>query len=133
MLKPEENSEYSTPVVLPLIAILAPISSSNISDASNETLPLFSIMLPSLVLSLDCGFRYMVAVGYLEGDPFFDTEQVYDNLQTTVAFFLFFMFRMSCCHHLAQYPGKQYSIALMHDYRVSKKRRHGFSTKLWKS
>ena len=61
---------------LPVIAVLVPISTSNISDASNETLPLFTLLLPSLVLSVDCGFHYLVVVGFNDHDEFFDTEQV---------------------------------------------------------
>lgn len=62
---------------LPSIAILVPVSSKDVSFTSfNETLPLFATLLPSLVQSLDCGFRYIAVVGYPEHDHFYDSQQV---------------------------------------------------------
>ena len=33
-------------------------------------------LLPSLVRSLDCGFRYEYVLGFDKGDPFYDSKEV---------------------------------------------------------
>ena len=75
MLPPAAH-DHAQPSALPLIAILVPISACNISDASTDTLPLFSVMLPSLMMSLDCGYQYLVVVGFDEYDDFYSTAKV---------------------------------------------------------
>ena len=37
---------------------------------------LFTLLLPSLTRSLDCGFRYEYVLGYDKGDAFYDSEEV---------------------------------------------------------
>lgn len=39
-----------------------------------DTLALFTVLLPSLEHTLDCGFNYVTIVGYDEGDAYFDRE-----------------------------------------------------------
>lgn len=63
----EGNSSY------PTIAILAASTSRTVLRPSTKSLALFQYLLPSLVTTLDCGFRYVFILGYDEGDMFFDT------------------------------------------------------------
>ena len=60
----------------PLVAILSGSTSRSETKPSNSTLSLFTIMLPSLMRSLDCGFRYLVVIGYDKGDKFYDSAKV---------------------------------------------------------
>ena len=60
----------------PLIAILSGSTSRKEAHPSNTTLSIFTVMLPSLVRSLNCGFQYLVVIGYDLGDPFYDSEKV---------------------------------------------------------
>jgi hypothetical protein len=75
---PSCNSENAKMVgsSLPLIAILSGSTSRSELNPSNSTLSIFTIMLPSLMRSLDCRFRYIVVIGYDEGDKFYDTQKV---------------------------------------------------------
>lgn len=59
---------------LPLIAVMAATTTRKVAHPSTETLSLFTLLLPSLVRSLDCGFRYVYVLGYDKGDPFYDSE-----------------------------------------------------------
>ena len=61
----------------PLIAILTGSTSRSENNPSNTTLSIFTIMLPSLMRSLDCGFGYVVVVGYDKGDKFYDSAKVW--------------------------------------------------------
>jgi hypothetical protein len=36
---------------------------------------LFIYMLPSLIRTVDCGFRYEYVLGYDKGDQFYDTDE----------------------------------------------------------
>lgn len=60
----------------PLVAVLAGSTSRKEKNPSNATLSVFTIMLPSLMRSLDCGFQYLVVIGYDKGDLFYDSEKV---------------------------------------------------------
>jgi hypothetical protein len=46
------------------------------SKPSLRDFDLFTLSMPSLMSSLDCGFRYNLMLGYDKGDPFYDTEKV---------------------------------------------------------
>ena len=46
------------------------------TNPSTENIALFTYMLPSLIRTIDCNFRYMYVLGYDAGDPFYDTEEV---------------------------------------------------------
>ena len=61
----------------PLIAVMAATTTRKISDPSVSNIALFTILLPSLVRSLDCGFRYMYVMGYDAGDKFYDSKKVF--------------------------------------------------------
>ena len=61
---------------LPLISIMAATTTRKIHQPSTKNLALFMYMLPSLMRTLDCGFRYEYVLGYDKGDPFYDTEKV---------------------------------------------------------
>ena len=61
---------------LPLIAIMAATTTRKINKPSTKSLSLFMILLPSLVRTLDCGFRYEYLLGYDKGDPFYDSKEV---------------------------------------------------------
>lgn len=63
----------------PLIAVISASTSRNEGNASCASLSVFTLMLPSLIRSLDCGFRYMVVIGYDVGDKFYDSDQVRDT------------------------------------------------------
>lgn len=61
---------------LPLIAVMAASTTRGVAVVDLETFSLFSFLLPSLVRSVECGYRYLFVLGYDVGDPFFDSEQV---------------------------------------------------------
>ena len=61
---------------LPLICIMAATTTRKIIDPSTSNLALFLYLLPSLVRSLDCGYRYEYVLGFDAGDPFYDSEVV---------------------------------------------------------
>lgn len=69
-------SSLSARSVNPLIAIMSGSTSRKEKRPSNATLSMFTVMLPSLMRSLDCGFRYVVVIGYDQGDPFYDSNEV---------------------------------------------------------
>jgi hypothetical protein len=70
------NSTVDSSLTPPLIAILSGSTSRKEPNPSNKTLSVFTIMLPSLLRSLDCGFRYVVVIGYDKGDKFYDSDKV---------------------------------------------------------
>ena len=72
--------EHTSQSAQPLIAILAGSTSRKEKLPSNATLSVFTLMLPSLMHSLDCGFRYTVVIGYDKGDNFFDSEKVKEEI-----------------------------------------------------
>jgi hypothetical protein len=61
---------------MPLIAIMAASTTRKIITPSTDNLALFTFMLPSLIRTIDCGFRYVYVLGYDKNDPFYDTEEV---------------------------------------------------------
>jgi len=61
---------------LPLIAIMAATTTRKIHNPSTKSLSLFTFLLPSLIRSVDCGFRYEYVLGYDEGDPYYDSDSV---------------------------------------------------------
>jgi hypothetical protein len=61
---------------LPLIAIMAATTTRKVNKPSTKSLSLFTYLLPSLIRTLDCGFRYEYVLGYDQGDPFYDSEKV---------------------------------------------------------
>ena len=70
LVREEEMASY------PLIAILVPVTTFGMSKPSLRDFDLFTLSMPSLMSSLDCGFRYNLMLGYDKGDPFYDTEKV---------------------------------------------------------
>ena len=61
----------------PLIAIMAASTSKGATFARTspfQSISLFTTLLPSLLCSLDCHFRYVFVLGYDEGDAFFDSS-----------------------------------------------------------
>lgn len=71
---PDDHSNLSPS--LPLIAIMAATTTRRIPHPSTSNLALFTLLLPSLMRSLDCGYRYEYVLGYDQGDPFYDSEEV---------------------------------------------------------
>ena len=61
---------------LPLIAIMAASTTRRVEKPSTVNLALFMYLLPSLVRSLDCGFRYEYVLGYDKKDALYDNEEV---------------------------------------------------------
>jgi hypothetical protein len=81
-LCPNSNSSSSNPdshsnlvPTLPLIAIMAATTTRRIPNPSTSNLALFTLLLPSLMRSLDCGYRYEYVLGYDQGDPFYDSVE----------------------------------------------------------
>lgn len=70
---------------LPLIAIMAATTTRKIDNPSTNNLALFSYLLPTLIRTLDCGFRYEYVLGYDAGDPFYDSEKVKIQYSTNIA------------------------------------------------
>ena len=61
----------------PLIAIMAASTTRGVGDVSMDSFSLFTMLLPSLLRSVECGYRYVFVLGYDAGDPFFDSTQVH--------------------------------------------------------
>jgi hypothetical protein len=61
---------------LPQIAIMAASTTRKIKNPSPDNIALFTYMLPSLIRTIDCNFRYVYVLGYDAGDPFYDSEEV---------------------------------------------------------
>lgn len=60
---------------LPLISVLAASTTRKISNPSTSKLALFTYLLPSLIRTIDCGFKYEYVLGYDKGDPFYDSVE----------------------------------------------------------
>jgi len=71
---------------LPLIAIMAATTTRKVSKPSTKNLSLFMYLLPSMIRTLDCGFRYEYVLGYDKGDPFYDSAEV------RYVYFLWYLF-----------------------------------------
>ncbi len=61
---------------LPLIAVMAATTTRKIKSPSTKNLSLITYLLPSLIRTIDCGFRYEYVLGYDKGDPFYDSADV---------------------------------------------------------
>ena len=59
----------------PLIAILAATTTRRVKKPTIQKIALFTLLLPSLVRTLDCGFRYVYVMGYDMGDPYYDNKK----------------------------------------------------------
>jgi hypothetical protein len=57
----------------PHIAIMLGSTSRKVASPSTDSMALYTISLPSIAKTVECGFRYTVFVGYDAGDPFYDT------------------------------------------------------------
>ena len=62
---------------LPLISILAASTTRNAGmiKPSVQRMSLFTYLLPSLIRTIECGYRYEYVLGYDVGDTFFDTAE----------------------------------------------------------
>eukprot|EP01038_Epipyxis_sp_PR26KG_P013356 gene13356-17915_t len=86
---PKQQFQTNNNNSLPLIAIMAATTTRKVNNPSTKNLALFTILLPSVIRTLDCGFRYSYVLGYDKGDPFYDTKEgmdsvkkwFYDNIQ----------------------------------------------------
>ena len=58
----------------PMIAVCVASTTRTMTQPMIERLALFRLLLPSLVLTLECGFRYELVLGYDAGDAFYDDE-----------------------------------------------------------
>ena len=61
---------------LPLISVMAATTTRRVKDPGTSNLALFMYLLPSLVRSMDCGYRYEYVLGFDKGDPFYDSVEV---------------------------------------------------------
>jgi len=59
---------------MPLISVMAATTTRKVSQPSTKNLALFTYLLPSLVRTLDCGFRYEFVLGFDKGDPYYDSD-----------------------------------------------------------
>jgi hypothetical protein len=71
-----ETNSTSTTDSYPLIAILVGVTTRKLTEPSLRDLDIFTVSMPSLMSSLDCGYRYHVLLGYDVGDPFYDSDKV---------------------------------------------------------
>ena len=62
---------------MPLIAVMAASVTRKIKKPSTKKMALFTYLLPSLIRTLDCGFRYEYVLGYDKGDPYYDSAGTY--------------------------------------------------------
>lgn len=69
------DKEAVSPKELPLIAIMAGSTTRNVKSPDTNTIALFTVLLPSLLRSLDCGFRYVYMLGFDAGDSFYDSDE----------------------------------------------------------
>jgi len=60
---------------LPWVAVAVSATSRGIKFKNVQELALFSILLPSLVQTVECGFNYRVVLAFDYGDAFFDSEE----------------------------------------------------------
>ena len=72
----DPNPLFNLSPQLPLISILAATTTRKIVEPSTKNLSLFTLLLPSLVRNLDCGFRYEYVLGFDQGDAFYDSKEV---------------------------------------------------------
>jgi hypothetical protein len=72
---PPPSTAASQKKQLPLIAIMAACTTRKVENPSPSNLALFMFLLPSLVRTIDCGFRYEYVLGYDVGDKYYDTEE----------------------------------------------------------
>ena len=72
----DPNSLLNLSPQLPLISILAATTTRKITAPSTGNLALFKLLLPSLMRTLDCGFRYEYVLGFDQGDSFYDSKEV---------------------------------------------------------
>ena len=66
----------------PHIAVLLSSTAKNVATPSVVNMALFTISLPSLAKTVECGFRYTVFLGYDDGDTFFDTPAGLETLRS---------------------------------------------------
>jgi hypothetical protein len=71
----ESIADLSSSGSLSLIAIMVATTSYTEPFPSPSKLSLFTLMFPSLIRSLDCGFRYIVVIGYDDDDIYFSSEE----------------------------------------------------------
>jgi len=69
------DTNYTNADKLPLISVLAASTSRKIAKPSTKKMALFTYLLPSLIRTVDCGFRYEYVLGYDAGDLFYDTAE----------------------------------------------------------
>ena len=72
---PDVEANYNNAHKLPLISVLAASTSRKINKPSTKKMALFTYLLPSLIRTIDCGFRYEYVLGYDAGDMFYDTPE----------------------------------------------------------
>ena len=73
-LSEEEKEAYFQ--TLPVISIMAAATTRRVVNPSPANMALFMYLLPSLIRTLDCGYRYEYVLGFDVGDPFYDSDEV---------------------------------------------------------
>ena len=72
----DPNALLNLSPLLPFISVLAATTTRKVAAPSTSNLALFKLLLPSLVRTLDCGFRYEYVLGFDQGDAFYDSKEV---------------------------------------------------------
>lgn len=72
-----KNASYT-----PHIAIMMGATTKRVAAPSTNNMALFTVSLPSIAKTVECGFRYTVFVGYDAGDVFFDSPAGVKTLKT---------------------------------------------------
>lgn len=108
------SETYSDIKSLPLIAIMAASTTRRIKDPSTSNLALFTLMLPSLIRTLDCGYRYMYVLGFDKGDPFYDSDEVslfhiyvYTYPQELLYLYTYIIYQFTYFIHLGNVEGEK--------------------------
>ena len=79
------EKSHIPPEKLPLIAIMAASTTRNVKNPGTSNMALFTVLLPSLLRSLDCGYRYVYMLGYDANDAFYDSS---DGMNTVRKWFM---------------------------------------------
>ena len=108
---------------LPFISILAATTTRKIAAPSTDNLALFKLLLPSLMRTLDCGFRYEYVLGFDQGDSFYDSKEVRDVsnwllfliiimiVKSTLNIFISFLSTSSFLHFHSFFTQKSHQLA----------------------
>lgn len=73
---PFNCTSYQHKSPLPIVAIVAASTTRKNPSIRLTNFPLFTILLPSLARTLECGYQYFFVLGYDSDDKFYSQEKV---------------------------------------------------------